>query len=343
MIPDWTNRDPGWIHLIWAVAALTALWIVLELRGKDALARFLSPAMQARLVTRASTARTVVRLTLVAVALAACVWALMRPQTRGQDQAVMASAFSADVMVVLDVSKSMLATDVKPTRLERAKFEIAKMVKQLPGDRVGLVAFAGRAALLCPLTPDQGYFNLVLGGVDVNSVSRGGTRIGEALRVATKGFPTGPGAKLVVLITDGEDHELQWEKVLGELGKQKVTLFVVGIGALDGAPIPQRNERGEVTGWKNDQQGQIVKTRLDEQTLMRLAQETRGRYLRVDDVAAIPRLIDSIQGLERRVLGQQMNLRRIPRFHYPLALAVLLLMVEMVLTRRKIRWRKDSV
>ena len=204
MIPDWTNRDPGWIHLIWAVAALTALWIVLELRGKDALARFLSPAMQARLVTRASTARTVVRLTLVAVALAACVWALMRPQTRGQDQAVMASAFSADVMVVLDVSKSMLATDVKPTRLERAKFEIAKMVKQLPGDRVGLVAFAGRAALLCPLTPDQGYFNLVLGGVDVNSVSRGGTRIGEALRVATKGFPTGPGAKLVVL--EGVGH-----------------------------------------------------------------------------------------------------------------------------------------
>ena len=132
-MPDWTNRDPAWIHLAWAVLAALTVWIILELRGRDALARFVSPLMQARLVVRASAARTVVRLGLTAVALGACVWALMRPQTKGQDQAVMASSFSADVMIVLDVSKSMLAEDVKPNRLERAKFEIAKMVKELPG------------------------------------------------------------------------------------------------------------------------------------------------------------------------------------------------------------------
>jgi len=328
VIPDWTNRDPGWIHLIWAVAALAALWIVLELRGKDALARFLSPAMQARLVTRASAARTVVRLALVAVALAACVWALMRPQTRGQDQAVMASAFSADVMVVLDVSKSMLATDVKPTRLERAKFEIAKMVKQLPGDRVGLVAFAGRAVLLCPLTPDQGYFNLVLGGVDVNSVSRGGTRIGEALRVATKGFPAGPGAKLVVLITDGEDHDsypLEAAKVAKGEG---VRIVAVGLGSETGSKIelidPKTGARTTLT-----HDGQEVISRLDGETLRQIATETGGAYVPAGtsalDLESIVR--HNVKPI-LRAEADRVSMRRVrgERFVWPLVLALVALM-----------------
>ncbi len=248
------------------------------------------------------------------------------------------------LMFALDTSASMMAEDIKPNRLTLAKEIVDKILSSLQSDMVSLVTFAGRAYVQCPLTMDYEAFRLIVETTEISPAMEQGTDLGAALNVAAEALSRArEGGRMLVLITDGEDHELQWEKVLGELGKQKVTLFVVGIGALDGAPIPQRNERGEVTGWKNDQQGQIVKTRLDEQTLMRLAQETRGRYLRVDDVAAIPRLIDSIQGLERRVLGQQMNLRRIPRFHYPLALAVLLLMVEMVLTRRKIRWRKDSV
>ncbi|MEZ4403644.1 MAG: VWA domain-containing protein [Kofleriaceae bacterium] len=277
-MPDWVNRDPQWIHLVWAVAALVGLWIVLELRGRDALARFLSPTMQARLVVRPSLARAITRLVLIGVALAACVWALMRPQTRGQDQAVMASQFSADVMVVLDVSKSMLAEDVAPNRLARAKAEIAEMVRQLPGHRVGLVAFAGRAALLCPLTPDQSYFNLVLRGVDTASVSRGGTRIGEALRVATKGFPPGPGAKLVVLITDGEDHDsypLEAAKVAKGEG---VKIIAVGLGSEAGSPIVLTDPKtGAKTQLSHD--GQPVVSRLDGDTLRQMATETGGAYV----------------------------------------------------------------
>ena len=278
MIPDWTNRDPGWIHLAWAVIAALTVWIILELRGKDALARFVSPLMQARLVVRASAARTVVRLSLTAVALGACVWALMRPQTKGQDQAVMASSFSADVMVVLDVSRSMLAEDVKPNRLERAKFEIAKMVKELPGHRVGLVAFAGRAAALCPLTPDHGFFNLVLRGVDVNSVSRGGTRIGEALRVATKGFPVGPGAKLVVLITDGEDHESYPLEAAKAASAEGVRIVAVGLGSEAGSPIELTDPAtGAKTKLTHD--GQPVISRLDGETLRQIATATKGVYV----------------------------------------------------------------
>ena len=331
MIPDWTNRAPELIHLAWAVAAALTVWLVLELRGNDALGRFVSPVMQARLVVRASAARTVVRLSLIAVALGACVWALMRPQTKGQDQAVMASAFSADVMVVLDVSRSMLAEDVKPNRLERAKFEIAKMVKELPGHRVGLVAFAGRAAALCPLTPDHGFFNLVLRGVDVNSVSRGGTRSGEALRVATKGFPVGPGTKLVVLITDGEDHESYPLEAAKTANGEGVRIVAVGLGSEAGSPLELTDPAtGARTQLMHD--GQPVISRLDGATLRQIATETKGVYVPAGtsalDLESIVR--QNVKPILREE-ADRMSLRRVrgERFVWPLALALIALIAAL--------------
>ena len=206
MIP-WTFAHVERVHLVWLAIALVAALIVLEIRARGAFGQFLLPAMQRRLSARPSGARVAMRLGLLFVALLSGVLALMRPQSRGEAVTVTSSKVSADVMIVLDVSKSMLAEDAAPTRLARAKVEIEKMARQLAGHRVGLVAFAGRAAMLCPLTPDHAFFNLVLRGVDTRSVAKGGTRIGDAVRAAVRAFPSGPGAKLIVLITDGEDHE----------------------------------------------------------------------------------------------------------------------------------------
>lgn len=273
---DW--KAQGAIHLTWIVLALVGCWIVLELRGRDSLERFVSPAMQRRLVVRPSMARALTRLALVGVALLACVGALMRPQSEGRSDTVVGSAFAADVMIVLDVSKSMLAEDVAPNRLARAKAEISEMVRQLPGHRVGLVGFAGRAVLLCPLTADHSYFNLVLRGVDTSSVSRGGTRIGEAIRVATKGFPTGPGAKLVVLITDGEDHESYPLEAARTAKGEGVRIVAVGLGSEEGAPItltdPKSGARTQLT-----HDGQPVISRLDGETLRKMTEETGGAYV----------------------------------------------------------------
>jgi len=245
------------------------------------------------------------------------------------------------LMFLLDTSASMLAEDVKPNRLSMAKAIISSVLSHLRSDMVALVTFAGRAYVQCPLTLDHEAFAMFVEATEISPEMEQGTDLGAALTVAQEAISKSSVAgRLMVLMTDGEDHELQWEKVLGNLKKLNVTLFVIGVGALEGVPIPQRNEKGEVTGWKNDRQGQIVKTRLDEATLVRLAQETKGRYLRLDDATTIPQLLEVVKGLERRILGQQVNLRRIPRFQYPLALAILLLMMEMLLTRRKIQWRK---
>jgi Ca-activated chloride channel homolog len=212
------------------------------------------------------------------VALLAGVLALMRPQSRGEAVTVTSSKVSADVMIVLDVSKSMLAEDAAPNRLARAKVEIEKMARQLAGHRVGLVAFAGRAAMLCPLTPDHAFFNLVLRGVDTRSVSKGGTRIGDAVRAAVRAFPTGPGAKLIVLITDGEDHESFPLDAAKEAQTAGVHIVAVGIGSEEGSQIQLTDpQTGAKTVLMHD--GQPVLSRLDGETLRKMAVDTEGAYV----------------------------------------------------------------
>lgn len=275
---DWTWKHDDRVHLVWAVVALVGVLLVLELRGRDALARFLSPRMQRRLAVRPSIGRALARLGLVAVSLLAAVGALMRPQAPAEGQTVVRLRTAADIMVVLDVSRSMLAEDVAPNRLTRAKAEIAGMARQLAGHRLGLIVYAGRASPRCALTPDQAYFNLALRGVDTRSAGRGGTRMGDAVRAAVAAFPPQPGAKLIVLITDGEDHEsnpLQAAEAAKEAG---VKIVAVGLGGEQPAPIVLTDpQTGARTTLMHD--GQPVLARLDGDTLRQMALTTGGVYV----------------------------------------------------------------
>lgn len=275
---DWTWKHAGWIHLVWAVLGLCAVLLVLELRGRDALARFLSPRMQRRLAVRPSIGRAIARLGLVAVSLLAAVGALMRPQAPAEGETVLNLRAAADIMVVLDVSRSMLAEDVPPNRLTRAKAEIAGMARQLAGHRLGLVVFAGRASPRCALTPDQSYFNLALRGVDTRSAGRGGTRIGEAVRAAVAGFPKAPGAKVIVLITDGEDMDSNPLQAAELAKKAGVKIVAVGLGSEAGSQIVLTDpQTGAKTVLAHD--GQPVISRLDGDTLRKMALATGGVYV----------------------------------------------------------------
>ena len=278
MIGDWHFAHLELVHLIWVAIAIIVVLAVLEIRARGVLGAFLTPVMQRRLAARPSGARVGLRLGLLALALVAGVLALMRPQSRGEAVTVGTSKVAADVMVVLDVSKSMLAEDAAPNRLARAKVEIEKMARQLAGHRVGLVAFAGRAAMLSPLTPDHAFFNLVLRGVDTRSVSRGGTRIGDAVRTAVRAFPKGPGAKLIVLITDGEDHESFPLDAAKEAAKVGVHIVAVGIGSEQGSPIQLTDPKtGAKTVLSHD--GVPVLSKLDGETLRQMALATEGAYV----------------------------------------------------------------
>jgi Ca-activated chloride channel family protein len=270
---------PAWVHLLWAVLALVALLLRLELAGRDVLGRFVSPIMQRRLADRPSTGRIALRMGLFGASLALAVLALMRPQTRGVAETV-SSRVQADVAFVLDVSKSMLAEDAPPNRLERAKAEIDEMLDKLPGHRVGLIAFAGRAVEVCPLTSDYTFFRTVLRETDPRSVSRGGTKIGEALRKAVASFPAGAGAKLAVLITDGEDQDSYPLEAAQEAQKAGVRVIAIGFGSEKGGELfvtdPTSGARSAVIDHAT---GRPVISRLDGELLRKIALATQGAYV----------------------------------------------------------------
>lgn len=275
---DWTFVHVERIHLVWIAIALIALLTWLELRNRNAMAAFLSPVMQRRLTAQPSFGTVVLRLGLVFAAMLCAIVALMRPQARGEKETIAAAHASADVMFVLDTSRSMLAEDAQPNRLARAKAEISQLVGKLEGQRVGLVAFAGRAVQVCPLTPDHAFFDTVLGTLDTRTAGKGGTRVGDAINTALRGFPAGQGAKLIVLITDGDDQDKYTEDAAKKARDQGVKIVAVGLGSETGAPITLTDPAtGAKTQLMHD--GKVVISKLDGEMLRKVALVTEGAYI----------------------------------------------------------------
>ena len=275
---DWQFAEVQRIHLVWLALAIVVVLGVLERQNRSALGAFLSPAMQRRLTAQATAGRLATRLGLVLLAMLAAIGALMRPQVRGETETVTSMQATADIMFVLDTSRSMLAEDAAPNRLARAKAEIAQLVGKLDGHRVGLVAFAGRAAAMCPLTPDHSFFTTVLATVDTRSAGRGGSRVGEAIKTAVHGFPAGPGAKLIVLITDGDDQDPYSEDAAKLARDAGIKIVAIGLGSETGSEITLTDPAtGAKTKLMHD--GKPVISKLDGDRLRKIALVTEGAYI----------------------------------------------------------------
>jgi Ca-activated chloride channel family protein len=271
--------DTQWVHLFWLAGAVVGALGWLELRHRDRLSRFLSAVMQRRLVEAPTRGARLAKLLFIAAALAFGVLALMRPQTRGGLQTVGSARVSGDIMIVLDTSRSMLADDAAPSRLERAKAEISSLVAELDHHRVGLLVFAGRASLLCPPTTDDAFFRTVLRDVDTKAVGRGGTKIGVALRAAVEALGPGDGAKLIVLITDGEDHDSFPEDAAKTARDVGIRVVTIGYGSEQGSQISVTNPDTGARTLVTDASGQPVVSRLDGALLRSIAETTQGAYV----------------------------------------------------------------
>lgn len=275
---DFRFANPNWIHAIWPVAVLVVLLFWLDWRRGDVLSRLLSMTMQSRLVEKLSRTRRWLSIALLGLAAVCLVVALMRPQWGLTYQET--PRVGAQIMVCLDVSKSMLAEDTAPNRLERAKVELTDLLTYLQGDQVGLIGFAGRATVLCPLTPDFGFFRLILDGAGPDSVGRGGTRLEEPIRKALDGFRTETDvSRIIVLITDGEDHDshpLDAAKAAAERG---VKILTIGFGDEAGSEIQYTDADSGVRTVIQDSNGRPVVSQLDGETLRDIAMETEGAYI----------------------------------------------------------------
>ena len=271
--------EPGWIHLMWLVLAVAGLLAYCEFRGRSVLERFVSRLLQSRLAHRPPLGFRVVSLVFVTIAMLLLVVALMRPQWGLRVQKT--RKLNAQIMICLDVSRSMLAEDVAPNRLDRAKIELDSLLGLLDeGQQVGLIAFAGKATVLCPMTPDFGFLRLILRETEPSSVGLGGTQIGDAIRKAVDGFrDAGDIQRLILLVTDGEDHDsypLNAAKAAKEKG---VKIVSIGFGDEAGSKIEVTDPVTGATSYIQDRNGQDVVSRLDGETLREIALQTDGAYI----------------------------------------------------------------
>jgi Ca-activated chloride channel family protein len=269
--------NPRMLMLLWLVPVLAAWWYAGDAARERALLAFMGDAMQRKL--RPPTARSRFRWQagLVCAGLLLCLVAAARPQWGQKEEVVFKRG--RDVMIVLDVSRSMLANDLHPNRLQRAKADILDLVKELRGDRAGLIAFRRRATVLCPLTTDYSYFRQALEAADPDSAPRGETDIGGAIRTALDAFESDSGAhKAIVLISDGEDLAGHGIEAARDAGTRGIPIFTVGLGSRDGSRIPDPTD---TAGYATYQSAPVV-TRLDNEALHAIARETGGAYIPVE-------------------------------------------------------------
>ncbi|MCP4700045.1 MAG: VWA domain-containing protein [Gammaproteobacteria bacterium] len=270
--------EPQWVHLLWAVFVFLLLLVWLERRGSGLLSRFLSGPLQERLVRNASSARRSLRIVFLALTGCFLVLALMRPQWGLQF--VTTPRAGAEIMVCLDVSRSMLAEDTAPNRLERAKAELRDLLAYLDGDQVGLIAFAGRAAVISPMTPDFGFLHIVLEQAGPHSVSRGGTRLEEPIRKAIAGFgAAGDVSRSILLITDGEDHDSFPLEAAKDAAERGIRILAIGFGDETGSEIMFSDPKTGVRSLLRDSDGKPVSSRLDGDLLREIALQTEGAYI----------------------------------------------------------------
>jgi Ca-activated chloride channel family protein len=275
------------------------------------------------------------KMLLFALALAFVVLALARPQWGGET--VMMKRQGIDLFIALDTSLSMLAEDMRPNRLEQAKRAIADLVGKLGGDRVGLVAFAGEGVTVCPLTLDHATVLLLLESMSPSSVSKPGTNVGDAIRKVRASFVAGERKhKALLLVTDGESHEGDVLQEAEKAAEEGLVIYTIGIGSPEGEPIPQRDNAGRVTGYKKDRHGSVISTRLDEATLQRVASLTKGQYHRATPQGfELDSVYEDLQGMEKKELEGNLATSYEERFRWPLILAALLLVFELLLPVRK--------
>jgi Ca-activated chloride channel family protein len=328
----------GWSHGLWILFAVPVLAGLLALefrRRRRTLLRLGDLPLLRRLTRSVSMEKRIIKAVLLVIASVFLVLALAQPQWGVKTEEV--TRRGIDVMLVVDVSRSMLAEDIKPNRLMQARGAILQLLDMMHGDRVGLVAFAGTAYVACPLTLDYGAAAMFVDVLDTDLLPVQGTAIAEALRTAVRAFPDKNGRhQVILLITDGEDHEGDVQGAVQEASDRGIVVDTIGVGDPTGVPIPLRNAHGEVTGYKEDDDHRKVTSRLDEGTLESIAAATHGKYYRsTSEGIELKRIYEEIAAMDQKTLSTRLVTHYEDRFVYPLGAALVLLAIEAALGDRR--------
>jgi len=325
-----------YFYLFLVIPVLAGLMILFLFWKKRMLARYGEWNVIRRLMPEYSVAKTVVKFIVVSLALAALVVALADPQTGSKLEKVKRKGI--DLMICLDVSNSMLAQDIKPNRLERAKQAIMRLIDNLEGDRIGIIVFAGKAYTQLPITTDYAAAKMFTSTINTGIIPTQGTAIGEALEMAAGSFGESKHNKAIVVITDGEDHEGNVLEQADAIIKKNITIYAIGMGLPEGVPIPLYSGDVQI-GYRKDRDGQTIMTKLDETLLQQLASVGKGMYVRATtSETGLGKIFDDISRIEKSEIEEKQFSDYEDRFQYFTALALFLLILDLFVFERKTRW-----
>lgn len=332
---EWLH--PAYLWMLAAVPASVALFLWATWRRREALRRFGDDSVVSKLIAAVSARRRRWKATAVVGGVLLLAIALAGPRYGTEVREV--TREGVDMVIALDVSSSMLAEDVAPNRLTRAKNEIKKLLDELRGDRVGLVIFAGDAFIQCPLTSDYSALRLFLDVAGPEMIPTPGTDFNAALRIAMDAFETQSGradespTRALLFVSDGENHVDDIDDMAQAAGREGISMFAAGVGETEGSPIPEYRD-GQRIGYKRDAPGNIVQTRLEEAALQRIASD--GAYFRIARTSStLPRMVGALDQLEKQEFAAEEFEEYEERFQWPLALALLLLGAERIIGDRR--------
>jgi len=327
--------SPVYLNFLLFIPALAVFFIFIGIQRRKKIERFGDASLVEKLSFSKSHARGNLRKVLIVIVLSFLILALARPQIGAK--LTMAKRYGVDILVAVDTSSSMLAQDIKPNRLEKAKLEISSFIDKFKGDRVGILTFAGDSFMQCPLTLDYGAAKMFLSVIEPGIMPKPGTAIGEAISSAVKGFSKKERKyKVMVLLTDGEDHDTNPIGAANEAKKDGIIIYTIGIGTKKGEPIPIIDQAGNISGYKKDKRGEVVMTRLGEETLRKIAMITGGKYYHATaGEFELDKIYDDIARMEKKELSDRLFTEYEDRFQSFLGIAFILLCIEFIIGDRK--------
>lgn len=324
-------NDPTSLYLFTLIPFLLILFFYSNYRKKKNIRKLGDPELLAFLMPGVSKNRPVIKFMLVLLALTGVIFLIARPQFGSKQETVTRQGI--EVIIALDVSNSMMAEDIAPNRMGRAKHLISRMVDEFENDKVGMVVFAGDAFVQLPITSDYISAKMFLETINPSLISTQGTAIGKAISVSMRSFtPQENIGRAIVVITDGENHEGGAVEMAKAASEQGIQIFVLGVGSPEGSPIPVAGTRDY---WK-DSSGNVVVTRLNEQMCQEIAQAGNGMYIRVDNSNVAQRtLIGEVNKLAKSEIETKIYTEFDEQFQYIAWLILLLLVLDVLILDKK--------
>jgi Ca-activated chloride channel family protein len=327
--------NPIFLYLLLLLPVIILMFVYNEVRKKKALKRLGDINLVSGLVPEMSGIRPLIKFILQLIAFSAGVLMLSRPQFGSKIEDVKKQG--VEVIIALDVSNSMLAEDIQPDRLTRAKQAISRLVDNLDNDKIGLIVFAGDAYIQIPITTDYISAKMFLSAINPNMVPKQGTAIGAAIDLGVRSFSPGEGkSKAIIIITDGENHEDDPVKNAEEASKAGIVIHTIGIGSMEGVPIPVISNGKR--DYLKDVDGNTVVTKLDEEILKKIAISTNGNYVRASNSnIGLDEIFSQIKKMKKQDLESTMYTEYNDQFQIFAAIAIILLIADFIIMERKNR------